>query len=211
MGKRHDAINTGDAISLTNGCLVITSYTEGGTNFTGMVSTQGKFAPVRGYWEARIQFEDVPGMWSAFWLQSPTMGRPPDDPVKAGLEIDIVEHRAMAKNGGRLAAKAQETLHWNGYGKFHKSQAHMTDELGLDRGFHVYGFEWTDSAYRFYVDGKVMWTVDQPISKAPEFVILSSEIEDHAWAGNISEGGFGNRRASRARMLVDYVRYYSRE
>jgi beta-glucanase (GH16 family) len=209
-GKRHDAMNTAEAISLTNGCLAITTYREGGTNFTGMVSTHERFEPVRGYWEARIEFADTPGMWSAFWLQSPTMGRPVDDPVKAGMEIDIIEHRATAKNGGRLEAQVQHTLHWNGYGKFHQKKAQATTESGLQKGFHIYGFEWTESVYRFYVDGKVAWTVDGPISKAPEFLILSSEIKDRDWAGTIPAGGFGDRAGSKTKMLVDYVRYYAK-
>ena len=210
-GRRHDAINTEEAISVTNGCLVITTFHEGGTNYTGMVSTRDRFAPVRGYWEARIEFNETPGMWSAFWLQSSTMGRPPDDPAKAGMEIDIIEHRATAKNGDRIDTNVQHTLHWNGYGKFHQSKSHTTSESGLKSGFHVYGFEWTESAYRFYVDGKVTWTVDGPISKAPEFLILSSEVEDKKWAGTIPAGGFGDRSASRTKMLVDYVRYYRKE
>lgn len=210
-GKRHDAINTAEAISLTNGCLVITTYTEAGTNFTGMVSTHERFEPVRGYWEARIAFNETPGMWSAFWLQSPTMGRPPDNPVRAGMEIDIIEHRATTKSGEREDGKVQHTLHWNGYGKFHQSKAHTTENSALKSGFHIYGFEWTESAYRFYVDGRVTWSVDGPISTAPEFLILSSEIHDKSWAGTIPAGGFGGRTASRTRMLVDYVRYYSLE
>jgi beta-glucanase (GH16 family) len=210
-GRRHDAINTPEAIAVTNGCLVITTYAEGGTNYTAMVSTRERFEPVRGYWEARIEFNDVPGMWSAFWLQSPTMGRPPDDPVKAGMEIDIIEHRAAAKNGNRMDARVQHTLHWNGYGKAHQSKTQAVTDNGLRTGFHVYGFEWTESAYRFYVDGKLTWTVDGPISKSPEFVILSSEVKDRDWAGSIGAGGFGGRTRSTAKMLVDYVRYYRRE
>jgi beta-glucanase (GH16 family) len=207
-GPRHDAMNTVDAIAVTNGCLVITTYQEGGTNFTGMVSTHGLFAPVRGYWEARIEFNEMPGMWSAFWLQSPTMGRPPDDAVKAGMEIDIIEHRATAQKGGDLLGTVQHTLHWNGYGKFHQSTNHATIDGALKSGFHVYGFEWTESAYRFYVDGKVTWTVKGPISKSPEFLILSSEIHDASWAGYIPKGGYGDRTTSQTKMRVDYVRYY---
>jgi hypothetical protein len=53
--------------------------------------------------------------------------------------------------------------------------------------------------------------VNGPISKAPEFLILSSEVKDKDWAGTIPPGGFGRRASSRTRMLVDYVRYYARE
>ena len=209
-GPRRDAVNAPGAVSLTNGCLTITSYTKADRHFTGMISTQGRFELVHGYWEARIRFDDSPGMWSAFWLQSPTMGRPVGDPAKAGIEIDICEHRVVGKTGENLAPKVQHTLHWDGYGESHKSKAQLTPEMKLDSGFHVYGFEWTDSAYRFYVDGKLTWTVTEAISHTNEFAILSSEIKDRDWAGRIPAGGYGNRSASKTKMVVDYVRYYSR-
>ena len=210
-GERRDAVNTPDAVSLTNGCLTITSFTKAGQHFTGMISTKGKFEPVHGYWEARIRFDDSPGMWSAFWLQSPTMGRPVGDTAKAGIEIDICEHRVVGKTGENLAPKVQHTLHWDGYGRSHKSKEQITPEMKLDAGFHTYGFEWTDSAYKFYVDGQLTWTVTNAISNAKEFACLSSEIKDGDWAGRIPADGYGDLSASKTRMVVDYVRYYSRE
>lgn len=210
-GRRRDAVNAPDAVSVTNGCLTITSYTRDGRHFTGMINTKEKFEPIHGYWEARIRFDDSPGIWSAFWLQSPTMGRPIGDPATAGIEIDICEHRAIGKTGENLAPKVQHTLHWDGYGKFHKSKDKLTPEMKLEAGFHIYGFEWTDSVYRFYVNGELTWTVNEAISNAKEFAILSSEIKDNDWAGRVPEGGYGDLSSSKTRMVVDYVRYYSRE
>ena len=97
LGVRGDAINAADAVSISNGCLTITSYTVDKKHFTGMVSTAGLFEPIHGYWEARIKFQDTPGEWSAFWLQTPTMANPLSDPGKAGTEIDICEHRSWIK------------------------------------------------------------------------------------------------------------------
>jgi beta-glucanase (GH16 family) len=210
-GKRRDALDVTNAIAVSNGCLTITTYTEGGKHYTGMVSTRGRFEPVRGYWEARIRYDDLPGMWSAFWLQSPTMGRPIGDPARAGVEIDICEHRAIGKAGEKLADKVQHTLHWDGYGASHKVKAQLTPDLKLASGFHIYGFEWTPSAYHFYVDGQLTWTVNEPISDAKEFAILSSEIEDGGWSGHIPGGDYGDLAGSKTKMVVDYVRYYSRE
>ena len=210
LGKRRDALNVTNAVTVSDGCLTVTSYSEGGKYYTGMVSTQGKFEPVHGYWEARIRFEDSPGMWSAFWLQSPRMGRPIGDTAKAGAEIDICEHRVVSKEGEPLASKVQHTLHWDGYGQFHQSRAQLTPDLKLDSGFHVYGFEWTDAAYRFYVDGKMTWTTTNAVSNTNEFAILSSEIEGTAWAGPVPAAGYGDLSHSKTKMVVDYVRYYSR-
>ena len=97
LGPRNDAVNTTSAVSVTNGALTITTYTEGGTNFTGMIGTENLYMPLYGYLEARINFNDSPGEWSAFWMTAPTMGIV-GDPHAYGTEMDIVEHRAVNAN-----------------------------------------------------------------------------------------------------------------
>ncbi len=82
----------------------ITTYTEGGKHHTGFITTKGKHEPTFGYFEARIRFRSTPGEWGAFWMQTPTMGKPLGDVAKAGTEIDIVEHRAARHKGGGSAA-----------------------------------------------------------------------------------------------------------
>jgi len=210
-GRRRDATNTANAVSVPDGRVTLTTYTEGGKHYTGMISTAGRFEAVHGYWEARIRYADSPGMWSAFWLQSPTMGRPVGDTARAGVEIDICEHRCADNAGANLAAQVQHTLHWDGYGRDHKSKAQLTPDRQLDRGFHVYGCEITTNGYRFFVDDEPTWTVHEAVSNAKEFVILSSEVEDHAWSGHIPADGYGDRAHSRTQMTVEYVRYYARE
>jgi beta-glucanase (GH16 family) len=207
-GKRRQAMNVPEAVTVRDGLLTIATYTEGGKHFTGMISTKDKYEASYGYYEARIQWADAPGQWAAFWSQSPTMGKPVGDVATAGMEIDFVEHREVDHEGKRIAGKANFTLHWDGYGKDHKGKGHMTPELGLDKGFHIYGFEWTESAYRFYIDGKLRWEVKEPISKRPQFIILSSEVESGAWSHTIPAGGYGDRTTSKTKLVVDYVRHY---
>src|SRR5258708_3514267 len=83
-GARRDAINTASAVSEGGGYLTITTYTSGGTNYTGFIGTYNGFKATYGYWEASISFQDSPGMWSAFWDQSPTIGNPIGNPAVAG-------------------------------------------------------------------------------------------------------------------------------
>ena len=211
LGKRRDSINTADAVGVANGMLTITSYTSGATHHTGMISTRGKFEPIHGYWEARIRYDDSPGQWSAFWLMTPTMAKTVGDPGASGTEIDICEHRVRDQKGSNIAGCVQQTLHWDGYGKAHKSKGHLTGDLGIGTGFHLYALEWTTNEYKFLVDGKVTWTSTNAISHAKEFCILSSEIKDKGWAGNIPEGGYGDLAQSKKKMIVDWVRYYSRD
>lgn len=207
-GKRRDSVNVADAVALTNGELVITTYTSNKTHYTGMISTEGRYEPKYGYYEARILFQGTAGMWSAFWMQSPTMGKPVGDPGKAGVEIDIVEHRALDKERNLIAGKAIANIHWDGYGRQHKSRGSELFGKDLDSGFHLYGLEWTPQFMKFYVDHQLVWTVNDPVSRAPEFLILSSEVDDDAWAATIPESGYGSRTESRIRMVVDYVRVY---
>jgi neutral ceramidase len=203
LGQRREAVNATDAVSVGGGYLTITTYTAGGKHYTGMIGTEGKFERRFGYWEARIGFEDAPGMWSAFWIQTPTFGRPPNDPANAGMEIDVLEHRVSDKSGKDIAGEAHHALHIGGG----KSQTHVTENLKLGSGFHTFGVQWTETEYRFFVDGTLTWTA-APVSKRPEYLILSSEVQDKSWAGTIPAGGYGPRESSQTKMIVDYVRFY---
>ncbi len=208
LGKRCDALNVSEAVSVDGGYLSFTTWTSNGTHYTGMIGSQGKFERRFGYWEARLKFADAPGEWSAFWIQTPTFGQPPGDPAAAGMEIDVVEHRVEDRQGKKLGGMAQHTVHWVGSDKRPQSKAHLTDDLGLDRGFHVIGVEWTQTEYRFYVDDKLTWTAPAPVSKRNQYILLSSEVQNDAWAGKIPANGYGSRESSQTRFVVDYVRFY---
>jgi beta-glucanase (GH16 family) len=214
-GKRRDAINTPDAVSVADGKLTITTYTEGGKHYTGMVSTQGIFEPSFGYYEARIQWQDAPGGWSVFWSISepmllPHMGEHLGNVAKAGNEVDFVEHREVDHEGRSMAGRVNFTLHWDGYAEHRNGSGFLTPDLGLDKGFHIYGCEWSETGYRFFIDGKLLWETPGPVSKRPQFIILSSEVEDNLWSSHIPKEGYGNRASSQVKMTVDYVRYYAK-
>jgi len=203
LGPRRDALNVADAVSVGGGQLTITTYTSGGNHCTGMIGTEGKFERRFGYWEARIRFDGAPGMWSAFWIQTPTFGQPPNDPATAGTEIDVIEHRVSDQSGKDISGLAHHAVHIGGA----KSQSHVTEDLKLGAGFHTFGVQWTETQYRFFVDGKMTWTAT-PVSKRPQYIILSSEVQDKSWAGAIPADGFGPLESSKTRMIVDYVRFY---
>ena len=128
----------------------------------------------------------------------------------AGMEIDFVEHRAVDHEGKPIGGKANFTLHGNGYGKDHKGKGHQTPALALAKGFHVYGVEWTALAYRFFIDGKMYSEVTEPISKRPQFLILSSEVESGTWSSAIPAEGYGDRASGKTEIVVDYLRHYVR-
>lgn len=47
LGPRRDAVNTADAVSVSDGLLRITTYTSGGSHYTGMIATRDKRTPRR--------------------------------------------------------------------------------------------------------------------------------------------------------------------
>src|SRR5580765_2269858 len=51
-GSHRDAINTGSAIDVGGSVMTITTYTSGGTHYSGFIGTQGKFYAKFGYFEA---------------------------------------------------------------------------------------------------------------------------------------------------------------
>lgn len=211
QGLRRVAINTDKAVTVTNGCLVLTTYTEQGKNYTGFVNTRGKVLSGYGYYEASIQSSNTPGNWSAFWLQSPyIMQTNVLNNPKNGVEIDVFEHRFTDAHHVDWTDGGDHALHWNGYDKkFHKSSVHFDPNLGVRSGFHTYGLLWTSNSYSFFVDGRQTWTTNHLVSSISEFVLLSSEIEDKGWAGDVPEGGYPGLADSQIKMYVDYVRYYA--
>ncbi len=207
-GVRHDGFNDTTAASVDgNGTLVIKVYSDtmNGVikHHTGMIATKKEFK--YGKFEVKAAFTNQSGSWSAFWLQSSTMGNPVGNPQEAGMEIDVVE---TLPNDGR----AHQNLHWDGYGTDHKSAGFITGDLGINSGaFHIFTLEWTPEYYKFYVDGKLTWTFKNPVSNKQEYIILSSEVKNYAansWAGPILPGGFGSAENSKTIMKADYVKWY---
>lgn len=217
-GLRRQAYNTPGAVKVAGGNLTISTYTIGGTHFTGMVSTAQTFLYAYGYIEARINFDTSPGMWSAFWMQGPTMTDSSiysTDPNLAGTEIDICEHRAVDSGGADISSKIVGNLHWNGYGADHQSTGYTSPNLDLGGGYHIYGMEWTPTQQKFYIDGVLRWTVNNGpnsvVSNRTEYIWLSSEVENSAnvdWAGPIPVGGYGSPDTTTTKVMFDYVRLY---
>jgi len=195
LGPRRDGINTKEAVSLDGkGHLVLTTTRRGDAYHTGMIGTQGKFETTYGYFEARVQLQQQIGHWSAFWLQTPTMGEKIGNPAEAGTEIDIYEY--LHNFGDDVV----HNLHWDGYGDDHKHAGGRASVPGLSSGWHTFGLLWTQSAYVFYVDGNETWHTTEGISKRPEYIILSLEVGE--WAGAIENAALPDS------LFVDYVRVY---
>lgn len=193
-GKRRDGWWSPKAISLDGkGHLVIRTYREGDKLLDGCVTTKGKFEHAFGYYVARIQLQKQPGHWSAFWINGPGV-RKVGNGGRDGTEIDIMEKPWLDE-------RVQQTLHWHGYGKDHRSEGKVVKVPGVMTGFHTFALWWKPDEYVFYVDGQETWrTRAAGICQVPEYLLLSDEIGK--WGGDITKAQLPDA------FLVDYVRVY---
>ena len=198
LGPRRNAINVKNTVSLDGkGHLVLTTRRKGKKYQTAMIGTQKKFETTFGYFECRVELQKQVGHWSAFWLQSPRMGKEIGNVFKAGAEIDIFEYARKDKD------IIHHTVHWDGYKKDKKSEGKRPRISGLSKGWHTFGLLWTDEEYVFYVDGKETWRTSDAISGQNEFIILSLEVGEQA--GDISKAVLPDN------LYVDYVRVYKKK
>lgn len=157
-----------------------------------------KFLKKYGYFECRCKLQKKKGWWSAFWLQSPTIGTSPV-PEQVGVENDIMESFEPGK-------MIQHVNHYDGYGFDHKyKNAGNGLELDLEV-YHTFGMEWNENGYTFYVDGKEDGHVDGPVSHVPQFILISTEVkgyrEKEQTATEEAKLAVGDT------FVVDYVRVF---
>lgn len=214
-GNRRDAVNTSSAVSVSGGAVTVKTYTLGGTHYTGWLASNGKFENCFGYWEARIRYNSSPGMWSAFWLQPYGINNV-GDPAGNGTEIDISEHRRQDSGGADMRNKSAINVHWDGYGADHKSVGSTVNNPGansasLQGNYHTYGLLWEPGKYTFFLDGVEVWSTTAAISNVRQWIYLTSEVDNGAWAGTIPGGGYGDINTSTTNFSVDYVRFFQRD
>ena len=161
------------------------------------VGTQETFMTTFGYFECRAQLQKKLGYhWSAFWMQSPAVGRG-EDPKIFGAEIDIFEYYIRSS-----VYRMTHRVHW-AYGP--NQRVHKPDDSkleGLSEGFHTFALEWTPERYTFLIDGLKYHVTNQGLSHAPEYMILSMIIprDPKNITGTSSPDVF----------IIDYVRVYKK-
>jgi beta-glucanase (GH16 family) len=195
-----------------NGNLVIEAIKEKFTgpdgvqrNYTSArMNTAGRFSQQYGRFEVRTKIPWGQGIWSAFWLLGndfstkrwPTCG-----------EIDVME------SFGFTPSRIFGSVHGPGYfaGNALTSSYTLSKERFSD-DFHVFAAEWEPRRIRFYVDGQfyaARTPSDVPAGKAwvfdhPFFLLLNVAV------GGDLPGRPDGSTVFPQRMLVDYVRVYSR-
>jgi len=142
------------------------------------------------------------GHWGAFWLMGGDRGPTGNDEgALDGIEIDVMER---PWSSAALGERTNHALHWDGYAEG-ANVAYPSKTPGLMEGFNTFGLWWADDAYRFYIDGKLVWDTDVGgICRLPIPLILSDEVGKTIFfgAGEIDPAKLPDR------TLVDYVRVW---
>ena len=135
-----------------------------------------KFEHRYGYYECRCRLQQLPGWWSAFWMQTEMQGTSLD-PARSGIEHDIME---SFEPGEIIPA----CFHYNGYGDDHlqfeipEPVDGVRMNLKLDKTqFHVFGLLWDENGYSVYVDGRLRGSCSRAVSRIPEFLLLTTEAK----------------------------------
>jgi beta-glucanase (GH16 family) len=175
------------------GHLVLRTQKDGDRYTCGAIRTRGRFEHKYGYWVARCKLPTQPGHWPAFWLMCDGVSKIGNE-GRDGTEIDIVE---VPWRNGQITMN----LHWDGYGKDHKSAGTKVTRTEITEGFHTFSLLWTPQEYVFYTDGIETWrSAAGGVSQVPEFIKLTEEIG--TWGGDIKKAVLPDY------FEVDYVRVY---
>lgn len=174
---------------------------------TGGIQSSGKFSFKYGKIEARILTNPHTGNFPAFWL----MPEDQHDGWPTCGEIDIFEQIDNEN-------KAYHTVHSNWtYNLGHKTdpQSSFNETVSMDR-YHTYGFEWTDTDMKWYVDGRQVGSYTKKESDAnalnqgqwpfdkPFYIILNQSVGNGSWAQNADVN-------HTYETLFDWVRVYQKE
>lgn len=196
VGPRALGFVSPEAVKVEGGCLKLSALKKEDRILIGAVGTQNRFMTKYGFFECRAQLQKSPGVWAAFWIQSPDISKG-EDPAIYGAEIDILE--CFKKLGPDIVS---HNVHW-AYGPNQKTTRGMQSYLkGVSEGFHNFALEWTPEKYAFFVDGYKFYEVTNGLSQIEEYLILSMEIPSKE--EEIKNTVFPDV------FIVDYVKVYQK-
>ena len=168
---------------------------------TGYLDTYGKWTQRYGYFESRVKLPTAPGLWPAFWMMpdrgvdvGPQWKR--QDTGNGGMEFDIMEHLTRwGPNRMNIA------MHWDGYGKEHKSRGTDRVYFQPDKdGFVAFGLLWEPGKLVWYVNGAeaARWE-NERVATVPGILMFTLPM-----------GGWDNSPLEDAKLPDDFIIDYAR-
>jgi len=174
---------------------------------SGRIRTKNRGDWLYGRFEIKAKLPKGQGVWPAIWML------PTEDKYgtwAASGEIDIMEFKGQEPN------RIYGTLHYGDAWPNNKSSGDIftAPDTDFSQDFHLYALEWEQGEMRWYVDQQLVQTQKSWLSAGGKFPAPFDQ-QFHL-VMNISVGGgfVGNPDAATQfpqRMLVDYVRVYSRK
>jgi hypothetical protein len=155
-----------------------------------MISTERSFSQQYGYWEVRAKLNTRPkNQHFSFWLLAKDGSWPP--------EIDMLETLIDIKNQGAGILSLA-----NSHGQSPDVPiTFFSPQGGMLNTWHIYGFLWTATDMKWYVDGQVVRSHRNYVNK-PMYFLGSWEFGGN-WEGNIDASTSWPQE-----MEVDYVKVY---
>ncbi|MGY4622405.1 carbohydrate-binding domain-containing protein [Bradyrhizobium sp. USDA 4486] len=189
-----------DPFSVSQGVLSVTAvpdrtpYGVPGAWESGLITTQGHFSQMYGYFEIRADFSNLPGAWEAFWLLP---DHPIPDPAGAGYwqELDVVE------NYGVNDAAIYSGIHTTDPAPNQNWQAllQVASLMPNPAGYHTYGMNWGPNQISFYIDGQLIGTRATPSDMhGPMYLIADLATQSPASVRGVPITAY-----------IDYIRVYS--
>jgi beta-glucanase (GH16 family) len=171
--------------SVNNGVLSITA--SQGTNVAGLpfnsgvITTQGSFAQLYGYFEMTAQLPAGTGVWPAFWLLPANLS--------GSAELDVMEDFGDA-------TAYDSALHSPSSGIV----GAQISTPNLTTGFHTYGMYWTPSTISFYFDNQLVAVAPTPPGlNSPMFMLADLAISSNVSSATIFP----------ASLQIDSIRAYA--
>ena len=162
---------------------------------------RSRFLHGPGYYECRCRLQQQPGWWSAFWIQSPTIGASADS-YDTGVELDIME-------SFKPGEVVKRNLITGGYGPDRICIKTGEVRTGMDTSvFHRFGLLWDETGYTFFIDGEEDGKITSHFTPRPEFILISTEVRGYRNADMTPEPAAFE--AVGDTFLVDYVRVFDR-
>lgn len=150
---------TSQNLIVADGNLTLRIHNNGDNTYTlpTRATSRNKMSYKYGYLEIKALVPYKKAIWPEFWLS-------PDESLMTSQylgEIDVFEVFGSTDT-------LSTTLHkWDTSGETYITDTIQNeytfswlDSLKLDSTYHTYGFEWTETYMRFYVDGKKYYEVD---------------------------------------------------
>ena len=164
---------------------IATKYYPDGLNgngkpgwYTSGIDTSRSYEQQYGYFECRCILPKGTGLWSAFWMFCSGVVKLDHD-GELGAEIDIYEspyYHLEGVDGNSVASN----IHINGYGEEHRTKSVCHSRVTANNPyeeFNTYGLEWNEKGYIFYINGVEAGRTRFGVSKVPEWMILSVEVD----------------------------------